>query len=255
MTSSATLFVVHDGIATLTLNRPDRLNAFDHDVARAVLADIARTKADPSVRALVLTGAGRGFCAGADLTGLAPSGPAVDAAMRELYNPMILGLAELGKPSVAAINGVAAGAGVGLALACDIAVAARSASFVLTFGPKLGLVPDLGCTAFLPRAIGAARARALALLGDKLPAEKAAEWGLVWTTVDDDACLPTAMTLATRLARGSGETFAEIRRLMDASAERPLSVQLDDERMTQARLIDTPTFRAGVADFLSRKTA
>ncbi len=174
----AVTYEVAEGIATLTLNRPERLNAFNDELVRGALAAIDKAKADPAVKALVLTGNGRGFCAGADLAGgLAPTGEGVNAAMRDLYNPLILAIDAFPKPTVAAINGVAAGAGVGLALACDIAVAARSASFVLTFGPQLGLVPDLGVTWFLPRAIGRARARALALLGDKLPAATAANGG------------------------------------------------------------------------------
>jgi len=250
----ATTYEVNEGIATLTLNRPERLNAFNEDLVRGALRAVSEARVDPAVRALVLTGSGRGFCAGADLAGgLAPSGEGVNASMRDLYNPLILAIDDFPKPTVAAINGVAAGAGVGLALACDIAVAARSASFVLTFGPQLGLVPDLGVTWFLPRAIGRARARALALLGDKLPAERAAEWGLVWTCVDDEACLPTARTLALRLGRGSAEAFFEIRRLMDRAETSDLATQLDAERETQVGLIVKPAFMEGVRNFLAKK--
>ena len=160
----ATTYEVSEGIATLTLNRPERLNAFNEDLVKGALKAVDEARIDPAVKALVLTGNGRGFCAGADLAGgLAPTGEGVNAAMRDLYNPLILAIDDFPKPTIAAINGVAAGAGVGLALVCDIAVAARSASFVLTFGPQLGLVPDLGVTWFLPRAIGRARrARAAA---------------------------------------------------------------------------------------------
>jgi 2-(1,2-epoxy-1,2-dihydrophenyl)acetyl-CoA isomerase len=250
----ATTYAVSEGIATLTLNRPERLNAFNEDLVKGALKAVAEARTDPAVKALVLTGSGRGFCAGADLAGgLAPTGEGVNAAMRDLYNPLILAIDDFPKPTIAAINGVAAGAGVGLALVCDIAVAARSASFVLTFGPQLGLVPDLGVTWFLPRAIGRARARALALLGDKLPAERAAEWGLVWTCVDDEACLPTARALAVRLGRGSAEAFFEIRRLMDRAETSDLAHQLDAERETQIGLIVKPSFLEGVRNFLARK--
>jgi 2-(1,2-epoxy-1,2-dihydrophenyl)acetyl-CoA isomerase len=250
----ATTYEVSEGIATLTLNRPERLNAFNEDLVKGALKAVDEARIDPAVKALVLTGNGRGFCAGADLAGgLAPTGEGVNAAMRDLYNPLILAIDDFPKPTIAAINGVAAGAGVGLALVCDIAVAARSASFVLTFGPQLGLVPDLGVTWFLPRAIGRARARALALLGDKLPAERAAEWGLVWTCVDDEACLPTARALAVRLGRGSAEAFFEIRRLMDRAETSDLAAQLDAERETQIGLIVKPSFLEGVRNFLARK--
>ena len=250
----ATTYEVSEGIATLTLNRPERLNAFNEDLVKGALKAVDEARIDPAVKALVLTGNGRGFCAGADLAGgLAPTGEGVNAAMRDLYNPLILAIDDFPKPTIAAINGVAAGAGVGLALVCDIAVAARSASFVLTVGPLLGLVPDLGVTWFLPRAIGRARARALALLGDKLPAERAAEWGLVWTCVDDEACLPTARALAVRLGRGSAEAFFEIRRLMDRAETSDLAAQLDAERETQIGLIVKPSFLEGVRNFLARK--
>ncbi|WP_296579197.1 enoyl-CoA hydratase-related protein [Phreatobacter sp.] len=250
----AVTYEVSEGIATLTLDRPDRLNAFNDALVRGALQALAEARTDPAVRALVLTGKGRGFCAGADLAGgLAPTGEGVNAAMRDLYNPLILAIDDCPKPTVAAINGVAAGAGVGLALACDIAVAARSASFVLTFGPQLGLVPDLGVTWFLPRAIGRARARALALLGDRLPAETAADWGLVWTCVDDADCLSTARAIATRLGGGSAEAFFGIRRLMDRAETSDLSSQLDAERETQAGLIVKPAFMEGVRAFLAKK--
>ncbi|MBX9989526.1 enoyl-CoA hydratase-related protein [Phreatobacter oligotrophus] len=250
----AVAYEVSEGIATLTLNRPERLNAFNDELVRGALKSIEAARVDPAVKALVITGNGRGFCAGADLAGgLAPTGEGVNASMRDLYNPLILAIDDFPKPTIAAINGVAAGAGVGLALVCDIAVAARSASFVLTFGPQLGLVPDLGVTWFLPRAIGRARARALALLGDKLPAEKAAEWGLVWTCVDDAECLPTARALAARLGRGSAEAFFEIRRLMDRAETNDLATQLDAERETQIGLIVKPAFMEGVKNFLAKK--
>lgn len=253
--SAATLYGVEDGLATLTLNRPERLNAFNNGLVEGALAALDKAAADPAVKALIITGAGRGFCAGADLAGIEPKPEVINAAMRDLYNPLILAIDRFPKPTVSAINGVAAGAGVGLALATDIQIAARSASFVLTFGPQLGLVPDLGVTWFLPRAIGRARSRALALLGDKLPADKACDWGLVWEVVEDAECLPAARAIAARLGRGSAETFREIRRLLDAAETRELGPQLDDERETQITLIGKPAFRAGVANFLAKRTS
>lgn len=252
--TEATRFHVSNGIATLVLSRPERLNAFNDALVRESLDALETVRKSSDIQALILTGDGRGFCAGADLTGLAPTGEVVNAAMRDLYNPLIIALDGLGKPTVAAVNGVAAGAGVGLALACDITIAARSASFVLTFGPMLGLVPDLGCTWFLPRAVGRARARGLALLGDRLSAEKAAEWGLIWGVLPDDSLMAEAKRLAGRLARGSGETFAEIKRLIDAAETATLADQLDAERHAQSRLIEAPAFKAGVEAFLSKRT-
>jgi 2-(1,2-epoxy-1,2-dihydrophenyl)acetyl-CoA isomerase len=254
MTMAATYGVEGD-VAILTLNRPERLNAFNNALVIDALAGLDQAAKDPAVKAVIITGEGRGFCAGADLAGLVPSAEGINAAMRDLYNPLILAIDRFPKPTVSAINGVAAGAGVGLALATDIQVAARSASFVLTFGPQLGLVPDLGVTWFLPRAIGRARSRALALLGDKLTAEKACEWGLIWQVVDDAECLATARILAGRLAKGSAETFVEIRRLLDAAETRELDAQLDDERETQVGLITRPAFAAGVANFLAKRTS
>ncbi len=176
------------GIARLTLNRPDRLNSFN-DAMHAELRDaLARVRADTTARVLLLTGAGRGFCAGQDLSdrAVAPGGAAVDlgASIDRNYKPLVLALRTLPVPTVCAVNGVAAGAGANLALACDIVVAAKSASFVQAFC-RIGLVPDSGGTYFLPRLVGTARALGLAMLGDKLPAEQAAQWGLIWKAVDD----------------------------------------------------------------------
>jgi len=196
MTFTTITLAVADGVAELTLNRPQALNSINKtliDETRVALGDLA---ADDAVRVVLLTGAGRGFCAGADLSG---SGFANDAgrsvgeqtaySMEVGYNPLAADLGAFPKPVVVAVNGVCAGGGVGLALAGDIVLAAKSAYFVQVFGPKLGLVPDVGVTWYTPRLVGRARARALALLGDRLPAAKAAEWGLIWEAVDDDSLM------------------------------------------------------------------
>src|SRR6478609_27478 len=182
------LFSIEGGIARLTLNRPDRLNSFNDAMHAEVRDAVGRVRADPSVRVLLLTGAGRGFCAGQDLgdRAVAPGADPVDlgASIDRNYKPLVLALRALPLPVIAAVNGVAAGAGANLALACDLVIAARSAVFVQAFA-KLGLVPDSGGTWLLPRLVGTARALGLALLGEKLSAEQAAAWGLIWRCVED----------------------------------------------------------------------
>src|SRR5512140_2024875 len=188
MTYQSILFSIDGGIARLTLNRPDRLNSFNDAMHAEVRDALARLREDDNARVLLLTGAGRGFCAGQDLgdRAVAPGAAPVDlgASIERNYLPLVLALRNLPLPVLCGVNGVAAGAGANLALACDIVIAARSASFIQAFC-KIGLVPDSGGTYFLPRLVGHARALGLALLGDKLPAEQAAQWGLIWKCVDD----------------------------------------------------------------------
>src|SRR5450631_3354012 len=202
------LFSNEAGISRLTLNRPERRNSFNDAMHAEVRDALARVKASVDVRALLLTGAGRGFCAGQDLSdrAVAPGAEPVDlgASIERNYKPLVLGLRALPLPVVCAVNGVAAGAGANIALACDIVVAAKSASFIQAFS-KIGLIPDSGGTYFLPRLVGAARAMGLALLGEKLSAEQAAAWGMIWKCVDDaelapsvDALLQQLSTAATR---------------------------------------------------------
>jgi 2-(1,2-epoxy-1,2-dihydrophenyl)acetyl-CoA isomerase len=209
---------------------------------------------------LIVTGAGRGFCSGADLSnsdfqdGVTRSiGENISHSMEIGYNPLVRELAGFPKPVVSAVNGVTAGGGVGLALCGDIVIAARSAYFVQVFGPRLGLVPDMGCTWFLPQLLGRARSRALALLGDRLSAEKATEWGLIWACVDDDKLMAEARALASRLAKGPAAAFSEIKRVLDAAASNTLDEQLELERRTQRRLGDTDDFREGVTSFLTKR--
>ena len=248
------------GIARLTLNRPQSLNSLNKGLIDDIRAALRALRRDDAVRVLIMTGAGRGFCAGADLAGndfgdgvQRSVGEGVSHSMEIGYNPLVRELAGFAKPVICAVNGIAAGGGVGLALSGDIVVAAKSASFVQVFGPRLGLVPDMGCTWFLPQLLGRARSRALALLGDRLPAEKAAEWGLIWAAVDDDRLMEEAEGLARRLAKGPALAFAEIKRVLDAATLRSLDEQLELERNVQRRLGDTEDFREGVTAFLSKR--
>lgn len=197
------LFEVADGVATITLNRPDKLNAFNEAMHGELARAFDRIEADLSVRAVLLTGAGRGFCAGQDLgdrvMGEGDAPPDLGETLDRLYNPLVRRIGRLERPVVAAVNGVAAGAGANLALGCDLVLAARSARFIEAFC-RLGLVPDAGGTYHLPRLVGSARARGMALLGEPIPAEQAEAWGLIWRAVDDDRLLEEATTLARHLA-------------------------------------------------------
>jgi 2-(1,2-epoxy-1,2-dihydrophenyl)acetyl-CoA isomerase len=249
-----------DGTAVLMLDRPAALNSINPqmiDELRAVLADVAR---DDQVHALIVTGGGRGFCAGADLTAVGSDEPGlaigeiVYRSMDRGFNPLVREFAALPKPVVAAVNGVAAGGGVGLALAADIVIAARSAEFIQVFGPQLGLVPDMGCTYFLVHLLGRARARALAMLGERLTAAQAEQWGLVWKCVPDKELMNEADRIARRLAAGPRQCFGYIKRALDAAERNTLAGQLDLERDFQRVLADTEDFSEGVAAFLGKRT-
>jgi len=245
-----------DGVATLTLNRPDRLNSFTvamHGELRAALDEVA---ADTAVRCLVLTGAGRGFCAGQDLAdrAVAPGSEALDLgfSIENYYKPMLLRLRHLRMPTVCAVNGVAAGAGANIPFACDLVVAARSASFIQSFS-KLGLVPDCGGSWWLPRLVGPARAMGLALLGDKLPAAQAEEWGLIWRCVDDDQLMPSALELARQLASGPTRGYVRTREAIEANLERSFEAALDVERDYQRELGRSSDYREGVTAFIDKR--
>ncbi|HEX2534956.1 MAG TPA: enoyl-CoA hydratase-related protein, partial [Chitinophagaceae bacterium] len=197
---SSALFEIRDGVGLLTLNRPEKYNAFNRDMALQVQQYLERARKDPSVRALLLTGAGRAFSAGQDLDEVvAPDGPKVDTILSEHYNPIIRAVRRLEKPVVAAVNGVAAGAGANIAIACDIVVAARSASFIQAFS-KIGLIPDSGGTFFLPRLIGWQKATALMMLGDKVTAEEAERLGMIYKVLPDEDFAAQAEALARQLA-------------------------------------------------------
>jgi 2-(1,2-epoxy-1,2-dihydrophenyl)acetyl-CoA isomerase len=253
------LYHVEDGLARLTLNRPDKLNSFTVAMHLEVHAALDAAAADPTVRALVLTGAGRGFCAGQDLGDRAVSGGDANAAKPDLgesienyYAPLVRRLRALPKPVVCAVNGVAAGAGANIALACDIVVAVDSAKFIQPFC-KLGLVPDAGGTWLLPQAVGRARAMGLALLGEPLGAAQAADWGLIWQ------CLPAAEfeagvnAIAQQLAGGPTRGLARTKQAIDASAHQTLDAQLDMERDFQRELGHSRDYSEGVSAFMAKR--
>jgi 2-(1,2-epoxy-1,2-dihydrophenyl)acetyl-CoA isomerase len=256
MSYETILFSIDGGIARLTLNRPDRLNSFNDQMHSEVRAALDEVRANPAVRVLLLTGAGRGFCAGQDLGDrtVAPGEAPVDlgASIERNYKPLILGLRALPMPVVCAVNGVAAGAGANLALACDIVIAAKSGSFIQAFC-KLGLVPDAGGTYFLPRLVGHARSLGLSLLGEKLSAEQAAQWGLIWQCVDD-AELPAATErLLAHFAQAPTRGLAAIKEALQASAANSLPAQLDVERDLQRMLGNGDDYREGVAAFAAKR--
>jgi 2-(1,2-epoxy-1,2-dihydrophenyl)acetyl-CoA isomerase len=243
------------GYRVITLNRPSRLNAFSEDMHRALAHVLDEAERDEKCRALLLTGAGRAFCAGQDLNDrLANPGEKVvlGRALQDFYNPLVRKLRALPFPVVAAVNGVAAGAGANIALACDIVLAAKSANFIQAFS-KIGLVPDSGGTWVLPRLVGAARARALALLAEPLPAEKAAEWGLIWKAVGDNELMPEAEKLCAQFANGPTYGYALIKRALDASETNDLATQLDLERDLQREAGSSPDYAEGVRAFMEKR--
>ena len=256
MSYETILFEVDSGVARLTLNRPDKLNSFNmqmHGEVRQALASIPESGA----RVLILTGAGRGFCAGQDLgdRAVAPGSQGVDLgeSIDNRYNPLVLSLRNLGMPVIAAVNGVAAGAGANIALACDIVIAARSANFVQAFS-KLGLIPDSGGTWFLPRLVGDARAMGLTLLGNKLPAEQAAAWGLIWQCVDDAELAATVDAMARQFAVAPTRGLAATKNALRRSWQNTFKEQLDLERDVQRELGRSSDYVEGVAAFTEKRT-
>lgn len=248
------LFSVDGPVARITLNRPATYNAMNDALMAGLGESLAKVEDDDSIRVVVLTGAGAAFCSGADLVDLASSlpgagepGAAVADRMDASFHPTIRALAECSVPTIARVNGVAAGGGIGLALGCDIAIAARSARFVSTFGPRLGIVPDLGTTWHLPARIGRARALGMAMLGDSISADQAAEWGLIWQAVDDDDLDATIDEVAARLAQSSPDAMYRIRRAIDSAADHSLDEHLDVERDHQRELIPRNAVPAAVA--------
>jgi 2-(1,2-epoxy-1,2-dihydrophenyl)acetyl-CoA isomerase len=246
-----------EGVATITLNRPDKLNAINEVMQAELAGALDRLEADATIRALLLTGAGRAFSAGQDLTdrvvGEGDAPPDLGDTLDRLHNPLIRRLRRLERPIVCAVNGVAAGAGANLALACDLVLAARSANFIQAFC-RLGLVPDAGGTYVLPRLVGAARAMGLALLGEPLTAEQAAAWGLIWRVVDDEQLMPEASALARRLATQPTKGLGLTKRALNASAANTLGEQLDLERDLQREAGRTRDYREGVRAFLEKRS-
>jgi 2-(1,2-epoxy-1,2-dihydrophenyl)acetyl-CoA isomerase len=255
MNYTSIIYSVTAGIARLTLNRPDRLNSFNaamHEEFRYALAQVVADGA----RVFVLTGAGRGFCAGQDLgdRAVAPGTNGVDLgdSIERNYKPLVLALRNLPMPVVAAVNGVAAGAGASIALACDIVIAARSAAFVQSFC-RLGLVPDSGATWMLPRLVGNARAIGLAMLGEKLPAQQAADWGLIWRCVDDAELAPAVDKLAAELALAPTLGLVRTRQAIQGAWQHALIEQLDVERDFQRELGWSSDYAEGVAAFTEKR--
>jgi len=240
------------GYRVITLNRPERLNALTLDMAEALMEALEAAEKDPACRAVLLTGAGRGFCAGQDLTEIAEASAAEIGDLLDAYNPLILKLRALPIPIVCAVNGVAAGAGANLALACDIVLAARSATFLQAFA-KIGLIPDCGGTWLLPRLIGEARARALSMLAEPVPAETAAEWGMVWRAVADEQLMREAEALAARLAAGPTAALGLVKQALDESAVNELEEQLDLEAELQEEAAENPDFAEGLRAFLEKR--
>ena len=251
------LFTIEQGVATLTLNRPEQLNSFNAQMHKEVREALKQVRQSAEVRCLLITGAGRGFCAGQDLgdRNVAPgtAAPDLGESIEKNYNPLIRSLRDLPMPVICAVNGVAAGAGANIALACDITLAAKSASFIQAFC-KIGLVPDSGGTWTLPRAVGMARAKALALLGDRLSAEQAEQWGMIWRCVDDAALHDEALKLARQLATQPTYGLALIKRALNASASNSFDEQLDLERDLQRLAGRSEDYREGVSAFMAKRT-
>jgi len=252
------LVEIANAVATITLNRPDAMNSLD-TTAKVALRDAVLTVAtDDGVRCVVVTGTGRAFCVGQDLREhaamLEDDSGDIATTVREHYAPICAALATMGKPVVAAVNGVAAGAGANLALACDIVLAAKSASFIEAFC-KLGLIPDTGGTWVLPRLLGPARAMGLAMLGDKLPAEKAEEWGLIWKCVDDEALDSEVDAIAQKLASLPPLGLTAIKKMIRESWSHTLDQELNHQRDAMRRLGFSEDYREGVSAFLEKRQA
>lgn len=252
------LYEVKDNVARITLNRPERLNAFTGLMPLEIASAVESACADDSVRVIAITGAGRGFCAGADLSsaGPKPGDPEFDAGktLEIAYNPMIQTMRSSEKPIVALVNGPCAGAGMSLAMACDIIIAARSASFLQAFC-NIGLVPDAGSTWYLPRMVGRARALGMALLGEKISADEAADWGLIWKAVDDDALAAEGDAVLQKLAKGPTRGLGLIRNAVQNAFTHTLDTQLDWEREYQRDAGSTADFAEGVSAFLEKRPA
>lgn len=259
MSEPLVLVTSHGPVRLLTLNRPAQLNSFTAAMHAELLPALEAAAADASVRALVVTGAGRGFCAGQDLNdpGMAPDAsgvPDVGAVIERHYKPLALRTRSMPVPVIAAVNGVAAGAGASFALGCDLVLAARSASFIQAFS-KIGLIPDCGGTWLLPRLVGRARALGLALTGDKLPADEAWRMGLIWQVVDDALLLDSALALAGKLAAMPLQALARTRKALDDALELDYAAALDLEAREQRELGRAHDFAEGVAAFLAKRPA
>jgi 2-(1,2-epoxy-1,2-dihydrophenyl)acetyl-CoA isomerase len=249
------LFETTDGVARITLNRPEVLNSINRPTARALREALERVAGDPSLRAVLLTGAGRGFCAGQDLAEAVPPGAAIPDLgdiVRESYNPVIRAIRTIEKPVVCAVNGVAAGAGANLALACDILFASTEASFIQSF-TKIGVIPDSGGTFLLPRIVGLHRANVLTMLAEKVSAQQALEWGMVYKVCEPAALLDTALATAKQLATQPTRAFGLTKRGFNKSLGVDLAAQLDYEEALQREAGRTGDYREGVKAFLEKR--
>ena len=258
MTDSPVIHDRRDGYHIITLNRPERLNSFNEAQHHALRAAIDAAEADPECGAIILTGAGRGFCAGQDLSDRDPTmlgeSPDLGLTLETFYNPLVRRLRALGMPVICAVNGVAAGAGANIALACDIVLAAKSAKFIQAFS-KIGLIPDAGGTWWLTRHLGEARAKALAMTAQPLSAEDAATWGLIWKAVDDDTLMQEAEALAAGFASGPTRAYSLTKQAIHAAGTNTLDQQLDLERSYQREAGWSDDYKEGVAAFLQKRPA
>lgn len=249
-------FEVKDAVAVLTLNRPSVLNSFTRPMARETQGALSAVEMDDSIRALLLTGAGRAFCAGQDLAEAAPDNDPTRADIGNIvettYNPIIRAIRSLEKPVICAVNGVAAGAGANLALACDFVFAAESASFIQAFC-KIGLIPDSGGTYFLPRLAGLARATAMMMTGEKIPAQRALEWGLIYRVFPDGELMDQATAFAVKMAGQPTKALGLIKRAINQSLSNDLKAQLELERRLQSEAGETEDYVEGVKAFLEKR--
>jgi 2-(1,2-epoxy-1,2-dihydrophenyl)acetyl-CoA isomerase len=244
---------ITDAVFSIKLNRPDKFNSFNREMAFEMQKVLAEAESNKSIRAVYITGEGKAFCAGQDLSeAIDPNGPGIEKIVTEHYNPIILKIRKLEKPVICAVNGVAAGAGANIALACDVVVASISASFIQAFS-KIGLIPDSGGTFTLPRLIGWQRASAFMMLGDKVPAADALQMGMIYKVVDDSALQEEAMKIATTLSQMPTKGLAYTKQLMNESAYNSLEKQLESEGKMQVKSAATYDYNEGVKAFLEKR--
>ena len=256
LNTNTVLLTQEDGVATITLNRPEAMNAMTNELMRGISQALEVVRGNEAIRVVILTGNGRGFCAGADLVQAAePKKPVTDESKQgDDFNAAMRALMDCPVPTIARINGPAAGGGFGLALACDITVAAHSAFFVATFGPNLGIVPDMGATWSIPLRVGRARALGITLLGDRVSAEQALQWGMIWDAVEDSALDTRVAEIAAVLKRSSPSAVTRTRQTIDAAIHNTFSDQLDLE-MTHQSVLIPKNMQAGAKAFLAKTTA